>query len=197
MRTRMSILVAFLTLCLAFTGSARAAATFGARFGESIAKASLDAQQNFDRANRTGFTATVFLDTGLGLFDLQPEVSYVQKGVKDAITGEEIKLDYVELAALIKTGLPLPLIQPHLFTGLAADYSTRKHAGFGTFDFSTKGADWTVPIGADLRIALGKYAIYGDARYDIGLTDVAQGSANVKNLKNRAWILSAGVGETF
>jgi hypothetical protein len=197
MRVRKSILASSLVLCAIVASSAQAVGTLGARLGVSISKASLDVKQNFDSANRTGFAGTVFLDLGLGVLDLQPEASYIQKGAKDATTGDVIKLDYVELAALIKAGLPLPTIQPHVFVGLAADYATKNDFTVSNIDFSTKNADWTVPIGVDLKLALGKLALYGDARYAIGLTDVSKGSANVTNLKNRAWILSAGIGTSF
>ncbi len=198
MRHRISILACSLALCAVFANSAQAVGTLGARFGASIAKASLDnVQQNFDSANRTGFAGTVFLDLGLGLFSLQPEASYIQKGAKDATTGTVIKLDYIELAALIKAGLPLPTIQPHVFVGLGADYATKNDFTVSNIDFSTKNADWTVPIGVDLKLALGKMALYADARYAIGLTDVSKGTGNVTNLKNRAWILSAGIGTSF
>ena len=197
MRIRMSILAGSLILGAVGANSALAAATLGARLGVSIAKASLDVQQSFETANRTGFTGTVFLDTGTGVLSLQPEVSYIQKGAKNATTGAVIKLDYVELAALLKAGLPLPAIQPHVFAGIGADFSTDNNVTVGNIDFSTKKADWTVPIGVDVKVAVGSLAICADARYAIGLTDISKGSANVRNLKTRAWIVSAGVGMSF
>lgn len=155
------------------------------------------ASTTLDPDNRTGFTGTVFLTTGGGLFDLQPEISYIQKGAKSATTGETIALDYVELAALFKIGLPLPAIQPHVFAGIGADYSVHDNTSVNNIDFSTKNADWTIPIGADVRFDFGTLALYGDARYAIGLTDITEGASNFQNLKNRAWILSAGAGLSF
>ena len=197
MRIRISILASSFISCALAATAAHAAATLGARIGVSIAKASLDIQQNFDPANRTGFAGTVFLDAGMGVLNLQPEVSFIQKGAKDAITGDAIKLDYVELAALLKAGLPLVVVQPHVFAGVAADFSTKTSVNFSNIDLSTKNADWTIPIGVDIKVPFGKLALYGDARYAIGLTDVSKGAANVTDLKNRAWILSAGIGTSF
>lgn len=196
MRNRLRLL-AYGIAFVAFTAGPASATTLGVRAGVSIAKASLDIQQNLNSDNRTGFAGTVFLDGGGGLLGLQPEVSYLQKGVKDGTTGEVVELDYVELAALVKAGLPLGLIQPHVFVGIGADYSTNSTTKLQNIDFSVRNADWSLPIGADVRIPLGKYALYGDARYAIGLTDINKGSANVQNLKNRAWILSAGIGCSF
>ena len=197
MRVRMSLIASSLLLCTVAVNSAHAAATIGARAGVSIAKASLDAQQNFDTANRTGFTGTIFLDLGLGVINLQPEISYIQKGAKDATTGAKIKLDYVETAALLKVGLPLPVIQPHVFAGIGADFNTDTSITFANSTLTTKNVDWTVPLGADVKLAFGKLGVYADARYAVGLTNINEGTAVVKDLKNRAWILSAGVGVAF
>jgi hypothetical protein len=196
-RTRKSILASSFILIAVAAVSAQAGVTLGARAGVSIAKASLDVQQNFDSANRTGFAGTVFLDTGMGILNIQPEISFIQKGAKDAISGDAIKLDYVEAAALLKAGLPLVVVQPHVFAGIAAGFATKDNFRVGNVDFSTKTADWTIPIGVDVRVPLGSLALYGDARYAIGLTDVSKGTTNVKDLKNRAWILSAGIGTSF
>jgi hypothetical protein len=197
MRIRNSMIASSLLLCAVGANSAHAGTTIGARAGVSIAKASLDAQQNFDTANRTGFTGTLFLDSGLGLINLQPEVSYIQKGAKSATTGAKIALNYVEVAALLKVGLPIPVVQPHVFAGIGADINTDTSINFGNSTLTTKNMDWTVPLGVDVKLAFGKLGVYADARYAVGLANINQGTDVVKDLKNRAWILSAGVGCEF
>lgn len=192
-----SIIASSLLSCAVLASSAQAGTTLGARIGASIATASLDAQANFDPENRTGFTGTIFLDSGLGFFNLQPEVSYIQKGAKNATTGVEIALDYIEVAALLKVGLPIPVIQPHVFAGIGADFNTDTSITYENATLTTKNVDWTVPLGADIRLTFGKLGVYADARYAVGLTDISEGTAIFTDLKNRAWILSAGVGFEF
>ena len=138
---------------------------------------------------------TVFLATGAGMFELQPEVSYVQKGVEDQITGEALELDYLELAGLLKWGLPLVVVHPHIFGGIAADFEVDKKTPFNN-QFDTKSTDWNLILGADVSVPFGAWSLWGDGRYGIGLTDVSD-SAVVSDLKNRAWIFSAGVGHSF
>lgn len=197
MRILTSIIASSLIGCAIVASSAQAGTTLGARLGASIAKASLDAQQSLDPANRTGFTGTLFLDSSFGVVGLQPEVSYIQKGAKNATTGAKIELDYVEVAALLKVGLPLPVVQPHVFAGIGADFNTDTSIIFENSTLTTKNVDWTVPLGVDVRLGFGKLGVYADARYAVGLTEVNEGTAVVQNLKNRAWILSAGVGVEF
>ncbi len=187
----------FLVLCLSAPAMAHAAGTvLGARLGVSVAKASLDVSETFSSENRTGFAGTVFLDLGAALLNFQPEASYIQKGLKDGNTGQTIKLDYFELALLAKAGLPIPVVTPHVFAGVAADFNVQENVP-ADLTFSVKNADWNLLFGADVKFALGKFVLYGDGRYALGLTDVAEGTSVVSDLKNRAWILSAGLGLPF
>ena len=184
-------------LCLVLPGAANAAgAVLGARAGVSVAKASLDASQTFASENRTGFAGTIFLDLGGALLNIQPEVSYIQKGLKDGNSGETLELDYFEAAALLKAGLPLPVLQPHVFGGIAADFRVQDNIP-ADIQFSAKNADWNLLFGADVKFARKKFVLYADGRYAMGLTDVTQTSDVVHDLKNRAWILSAGIGMPF
>ena len=192
-----SIIASSLLSCVVLANASQAGTTIGARIGASIATASLDAQENFDPENRTGFTGTIFLDSGLGYINVQPEVSYIQKGAKNATTDVEIALDYVEVAVLLKLGLPIPTVQPHVFAGIGADFNMDTSITYENATLTTKNVDWTVPIGADIRLAFGKLGVYADARYAVGLTDISEGTAIFTDLKNRAWILSAGVGWMF
>jgi Outer membrane protein beta-barrel domain len=197
MRIRMPVIATSLFLGAAVASSAHAVTTIGARAGVSIASVSLDAQQTFDAANRTGFTGTLFLDSGLGFINLQPEVSYIQKGAKSVTTDATIALDYIEVAALLKIGLPIPAIQPHVFVGIGADISTDTSIDVNNSTLTINNLDWTVPLGVDIRLAFGRLGVYADARYAVGLANINEGTAIFANLKNRAWILSAGVGCEF
>jgi hypothetical protein len=184
-------------LCLVLPGAASAAGgVLGARGGVSVASASLDVNQTFSSENRTGFAGTIFLDLGAALLNLQPEASYIQKGIKDGNSGQTLELDYFELAALLKAGLPIPVVQPHVFGGIGADFRVQDNVP-SDITFSAKNADWNLIFGADVKFALGKIILYGDGRYAMGLTDVTEASDVVTDMKNRAWIFSAGIGLPF
>jgi hypothetical protein len=184
-------------LCLVLPGAASAAgAVLGARGGVSVASASLDVNQTFSSENRTGFAGTIFLDLGAALLNLQPEASYVQKGIEDGNTGQTLELDYFELAALLKVGLPIPVVQPHVFGGVGADFRVQDNVP-ADITFSSKNTDWNLIFGADVKFVLGKFILYGDGRYAMGLTDVTEASDVVTDMKNRAWIFSAGIGMPF
>jgi hypothetical protein len=166
----------------------------GVRAGASVASASVDVSQTFDEDNITGFAGSAFVQLGLGVLTVQPEASYIQKGVKDAASGIEAKFDYFELAALLKAGLPVPVVKPHLFGGIAADWEVGSDLPQG---LETSNTDWNVLIGADVMFELGQLVLVADGRYAVGLKDIAEASDVVSDLKNRAWIFSAGLGTHF
>ena len=84
----------FLSLLVsASVAQAQVPKVLGIRGGVSVASASIDdIGETFDQSNRTGFAGTVFFNTGKGIFSLQPELSYIQKGVKDNDFDEAIIL---------------------------------------------------------------------------------------------------------
>ena len=188
-----SVLVLF---CLVPVAAHAGGAVFGARAGVSVAEASLDVNQTFSSDNRTGFAGTIFLDFPSALLNLQAEASYIQKGIENAESGQALELDYFELAGLLKFGLPIPVVQPHLFGGIGADFRVQDNVP-ADVTFSSKNTDWNLIFGADVKFVLGKIILYGDGRYAMGLTDVTEASDIVQDMKNRAWIFSAGIGLPF
>lgn len=194
MARKVSILSIAVLLVLAASGPARADSILGVRGGVCVASASLDINQTFDKDNRTGFAGSVFLSNGSGLLAIQPEVSYVQKGVEDAISNGGVELDYLELAALLKAGIPLATLRPHVFGGVGADFEVKHDTELA---LDTSSMDWNLIFGADLEILFGQLAVVVDGRYALGLTDVSKTSDIVSDLKNRAWIFSAGLGCSF
>ncbi len=126
---------------------------------------------------------------GAGVLSLQPEVSYLQKGV------DALEIDYVEAAALLKVGVPIiPNVIPHAFAGIGADYQVDENT---TLPVSTDELDWNALFGADVFIAAGGLALIADIRYAVGLKDIHDTGDAIGDFKNRAWLVSAGLGFVF
>ena len=197
---RKSLLLA-LTLSFVFVGTAQAQAMFdrawGAKAGVSVSSASIDdISGTFDKSNQTGFAGGLFLHNYWGLFGGQVEGSYIQKGVQGSsstsIGDEATKLDYIELAALLKLGLPLGIVRPGLFGGVGFDILVSCDAGGDDCKDESKGTDWVGIIGGDVIVYFGSFMVFGDGRYNIGLSEVSDFADF--SYKNQGWTFQAGVG---
>lgn len=197
---RKSVLLA-LTLSLVYVGTAQAQAMFdkawGAKAGVSVADADVkDIEGTFSSSNKTGFAGGLFAHKYWGILGAQVEASYVQKGTKEATTGSvvdevETKLDYLELAALLKAGLPLGIVRPGLFGGIGFDIKLSCSVGGVDCD-NVKSTDWVGILGGDVGVYFGSFSIWGDARYNIGLSDISEISD--LEYKNQGWTFQGGVG---
>ena len=164
----------------------------GVRGGVSVATASLDISETFSKSNRTGFTGGVFANFDLGLIGVQVAGQYTQKGVKldfgDVI--DDLSLDYFEIPAVLKLGIPLAVLKPSLFGGVALAFNTScDNAGVDCGD-EVKSTDWKGVAGADVEIYLGSISLWADGRYGFGLNSVYE----VEDFKNRNWLFQAGIG---
>lgn len=175
---------------------------FGVMAGASFAK--LGGSDVGSNDTRTGFVAGGFLRfTPAGMFALEPQLLYVQKGAKadfgGGITGT-LKLDYVQVPVLIKLNIPMAdkAVAPNIFVGPAIGFkaSCKISASNGSSsasgscadnDFGIKSTDFSAVFGAGLDIR--HFSFQG--RYDLGLTKLGDGSAN-NDVKNRAWLLTVG-----
>lgn len=193
---RGSLLLVLIGL-VASVSAAQAAGILGVRLGTSIANVSTtSASSTIDLANKNGFTATGFLQMGDGMISLQPELSYVEKGVTEKITSSSFQFNYAEVAGLVKVSVPVMPIHTHVFGGLGADINVNNIVPAGT-SVDVKNLDWNALFGGDVMMNVANLNVVADGRYAMGLSDVTSASSAVSDIKNRAWMLSAGVGIKF
>lgn len=173
--------------------------TLGIRGGVSVASASLDIEETFEDANRTGFVGGAFLDWGgSGLFGFQVGAQYTQKGAEfdfDGLT-QNLDLAYLEIPAVVKLGIPLGIAKPSIFGGAALGFNTSCDAGTGQSDDcdDVSSTEFSGIIGFDTALYLSAISVWFDARFHVGLNDISGDLQDVESLKNRAWLITAGLG---
>jgi hypothetical protein len=198
---RKSLLLA-LTLSFVYVGTAQAQAIFdrawGAKAGVSVADADVsNIEGTFDSSNQTGFAGGLFAHNYWGILGGQLEASYIQKGAKGGGSGssdDETKIDYLEFAALLKAGIPLGIVRPNLFGGIGFDIKLSCKAGGIDCGDEVKSTDWVGIIGGDVGVYFGSFMVFGDARYNIGLSDISNVDIGDFSYKNQGWTFQAGVG---
>lgn len=196
--------IAGIALLLGLASSAPALAqgrTLGVRLGTSIATLNTDAQDLLDRENRTGIVAGVFYNRSLGgPLAYQVEVLYASRGT-DFEDGSSLDLAYVEIPALLKVSVPVGMLRPGVFGGVALALKVDCKVDDGTSEscddvegLDVKSTDFNAVVGGDLQLGLAGLSVWGDARYYVGLSDVGEFGDVVEDVKNRSWELTAGVG---
>jgi hypothetical protein len=186
-----------LSLLALTTLPAQAQTTLGVRGGVSVSSVDLDLGETFDDSNRTGFEGGVFLDFGRSSpLGFQIGAQYAQKGAElefgDVV--EDLSLNYLEIPAVVKLGIPLGGLKPSVLGGVAMGFNTGCE-GFGRDDCSENitSTNFSGLLGADVVIDLGGLSLWADGRFHFGLNDIAD-AVEVDELKTRAWALQAGLG---
>lgn len=197
---RKSILMG-LALSFMFVGSAQAQVMFdrawGVKAGVSVSEADIgDIDETFSQSNRTGFAGGLFFQNWWGLLGGQAELNYIQKGSKlsfGTVGDEESKIDYLELAALLKLGIPLGIVRPALFGGIGFDIKLSCDVPDDGCD-DIKSTDWIGIFGGDVTVYFDAFSIFGDARYNLGLSNIVDDPSSILDVKNKGWTFQAGVG---
>lgn len=175
---------------------AQAQTTLGIRGGVSVSSAEFSTE-TFDESNRTGFDGGVFVDFGAGsILGLQIAAQYAQRGAELDLQGaaEDLSLNYLEIPAVLKVGLPLGIVKPSLLGGVALGFNTRcEFDGSGDCGDEITSTNFAGVLGADVAFFLGGLSLWVDGRFNFGLSDVAD-ALDVDELKTRAWTLQAGIG---
>jgi opacity protein-like surface antigen len=191
-------------LCLGFAGIGDAQAqglTLGAQGGYNYAQLSEIPTDLDDVGDKGGFAVGAFLDIQFHerLF-LGLEGNYVEFK-NDATQGADtgvIKQNTIQVPAYLGARLLTGMIQPVLYAGAAANFETTcdiDQEGLDAVDCATEGIDtksvtWTAVFGGGVNIALAMVVLNADLRYNLGLTEAAEG----EDSKWNSWMALVGVG---
>jgi hypothetical protein len=183
---------------------------FGVKGGFSLADLTFKPEiTNSPFTNKAGAVGGISLNVGLcSFFSLQPEVLYVQKGTKgsETIEGEEVtgkyEFDYVEVPLLLNFSFAKEgsSFVPSIFAGPYAGFNTRAkikvtEAGESyseDFKDEVKDTEFGLTFGIGLGKKIGHGKIVLDVRYDLGLTNIAEGMAEGESVKNKTWLFMLG-----
>ncbi len=168
----------------------------GLKVGGSLLSMGGDALDNadVDVGNKTGLAFGAFLEIELSdVFSVQPEILYVQKGIKKAYSEEWYDLggmntidvdenddvSYLQVPVLAKFNIPTNTrIQPSVFIGPAVAF----HLGANTEGQSgteilwdghianCKTTDFSAIAGVGVGLPVGRTTFFVDARYDYSLS---------------------------
>ncbi|MES2125039.1 MAG: porin family protein [Gemmatimonadota bacterium] len=147
-----------------------------------------------DWKSRTGFAAGIALDMRAGPIGIQPELLYVQKGVKSdgSPSSDAPKLDYAEIPVLLKVTIPLPALQPFVYAGPSVGF--RLSCKLGEVDCASgviKSTDFGAALGGGIRLG-GNKGLTLEGRYMWGLKDVHDLTSGVDS-RTRTFLVLAGV----
>lgn len=200
-----------LPLALLIAAPLQAQTTIGVKGGINISNVDTDIQDISDLADsKTGFVGGGFATFGLGdLFALQPELLYSQKGFKAEELGQtaELGTNYFEIPVLLKAQFQLAMLRPAVYAGPVVSFETGctisasglsvdcDAEGDGFVD--RKKSDWGAVFGANLDFFVGPVTLILDARYQLGLTNLADVPEADESVKNRVWQIMGGVGFTL
>lgn len=189
-----SLAVTLALALAALPAAAQQGTQIGLRGGISVASASFD-DDTFEEENRTGFVGGPFVNFDFGALGFQVAGLYNAKGVNTNVG--ELDLEYIEVPAVVKLGIPLVVLKPSLFGGAAVAFRTGCEIdGVECPEDAFKSTDFLAVVGADVAIYAGAVSLWADARYDIGLSDIDDAGDVFGGLENRNWNLTAGVGFT-
>jgi hypothetical protein len=186
----------------------------GAKGGLSFANISTDEPDLASSDSRNGFLAGLFLEIGLGeIFALQPEVLYAQKGFADQEEGVEVtaEFDYIDIPLLLKARFGADgRVRPGLYAGPVISFEsscslTGEDVGVsvdvdcdideieGLADRKT--TDFAIAFGGEIQFDVSDNVVgLVDARYALGLTDIASDITDAESVKTRMFAIMAGLG---
>ncbi|MEO9144312.1 MAG: porin family protein [Ginsengibacter sp.] len=173
-----------------FTVSAQAQTSFGLKAGMTSANLKISGNGlSISMKSKIGFYAGAFADLGVSdQFSVQPELTYSLLGAKLDSDGDKFKEDlgYINLPVLLKYNKE----GFSAFLGPQIGYllSAKSKSGSNSEDDkdSWKSTDFSGVIGAGYTLTNG----FGfDARYQLGLSNIAKESDGEGTVKNNAFMI--------
>lgn len=198
-RVRASILAITFAAIVALPSiaAAQSPATIGVKAGVNFAKLKFDEDDsdNDSAKNLVGAVAGLFVSKAINdNVGIRAEGLYSQKGSKFEEVGEDdgkIKLTYIDVPVLLTVGPSSSgTARFNVFTGPQVSFKTNAELESGgvslDFDDQVKGTDfgWVLGVGVES----GRFS--ADARYTMGLSNIAKEGDNVKN---KAFSVMVGV----
>lgn len=197
--------VIILLLALGLNGAIFAqipAFSIGPKIGYNTSKLSTDASDISSSLN-SNFQFGAFVRLGNKIY-IQPEVNYVTKGGKlhsdDPNNAEDQKITVNTMTFPLLLGvkiLDLKLASVHVVAGPVASYAINKDIGAtnlgSTWPVKTKddinNASWAIQAGAGVDLLM--FTL--DVRYEIGMSQMYNGTASNFSLKNNLLNVSLGL----
>ena len=192
------IMLLVLALGVSAEEAAKKKMSFGITGGVSMGNwygSDADFGTGASKKTRTGFAGGVFVNFALGsTFACQPQILYVQKGVKYVVIGStmEVEIDYLELPVLFKWEPEMKgNMQPTIFAGPHLGLLLSAKAGGIDVTNQIKSTDFGVTFGAGIGTKMSSGELFLDVRFDLGMSRIGENSPEV-DIKNTAFLVAVG-----
>jgi hypothetical protein len=147
----------------------------------------------------------VFFGIGLGLVTVQPEVLYVRVGARmeaDASNWLEERVDTIQVPVLLKINVIPGPISPMIYAGpygalrLSAKEVMTVDGVSTSSDIKdqTKSTDYGLVFGGGIDLKLVAIKLSAEARYNLGLVNLAKDTLPGESVKNRTIMVLIGIG---
>jgi hypothetical protein len=174
-KTTLTILAFFLCLLTSTpTVQAQTSTSFGVKAGGALANLRGDIEGT---SSKFGFTVGGFanIDIGTSGFAVQPELLFIQKGADASVGDASIALNYIQVPVLAAYEFDAGSVQPMVFAGPALAFKVSESVDGVPDDADDQynSIDFSLPFGAGIGIPVGNGSLMIDARFDLGLANVA------------------------
>lgn len=198
--------VSLAVLCAAVLVPQSLSAGVGVKAGLNFANVAIRPSAGVpDLQNLTGLTAGVYFSLGLGPIAIQPELLYSRRGFAyDQVDVGKIEYmnDYIELPLLAKFTFMPGVLRPFIFGGPSFGWRVQSQGsittGAGSVTLDTPGLfkrfESAAVFGAGLEFKLIMLKLSVDARYHLGISNIATAEWELESMKNNGFSVLVGVG---
>ena len=182
---RVAVLVALAPLASVHTAHAQ-----GIKFGPTFAKFGSEA---LDFKTRTGIHGGIFFGGNRsGIFGVQPEINWIRKNSATQSSGEDIRIDYLQVPVLLRLNIGTDSSNGFAVYGIAGPAINLKLAdevNGVTIDDGFEGADVGLVFGGGVEIT----RVIIEARYEKGLRRINDNFIEVTEIKSQSFTILFGV----